>query len=106
MSSGTSGTTSGLSGSSEGTDTSSITAVSFVLTPAQAVMGLINYSTSEGQKLYKSATAALMEEGFGLDVADLKVFWKPYQIGPLSTTSRVSWTSQKMPVIPLQLSTT
>ena len=74
MSSGTSGTTSGLSGPSGGTGTSSTTAVAFALTPAQAVTGLIDYATSEGQKLYKSATAALTEEGFGLDAADLKVF--------------------------------
>jgi hypothetical protein len=39
-------------------------AAAFALTPAVAVIGVINYNTSEGQKLYASATAKLAEEQY------------------------------------------
>jgi hypothetical protein len=39
-------------------------AAAFALTPAVAVIGVINYNTSEGRKLYASATAKLAEEQY------------------------------------------
>ena len=72
-----SGTTSGSTAPSGGLGTSApapASSTTFSLTPAQAVGSTIDYSTTEGQKLYKAATAALAEEKFGLEAADLKVF--------------------------------
>ena len=74
MSSGSTGTVPSPSGTSGLTGGSSGTASIFALTPAQAVTGPINYRTLEGQKLYKSTTVALTDDGFGLDAANLKVF--------------------------------
>jgi hypothetical protein len=39
-------------------------AAAFALTPAVAVIGVINYNTAEGRKLYASATAKLAEEQY------------------------------------------
>ena len=48
----------------------------FSLTPATAVGGIIDYSTSAGLKLYTTATAKLEEDLFDCSANDLYFFLK------------------------------
>ena len=50
--------------------------MAFALTPAQAYQGIIDYSTTEGRKLYESATRRLYpsEEGFDCNPENLHGF--------------------------------
>ena len=51
-------------------------AVAFSLTPATSIGGVINYGTSQGRKLYATATAKLEEEPFDCVAEDLYSFLK------------------------------
>ena len=48
----------------------------FALTPTQSVVGIINYSTSEGRNIYRSATKQLTEELFDCNSEDMFGFLK------------------------------
>ena len=48
----------------------------FALTPATAVGGIIDYSTTQGRKMYASATAKLSEDLYDCNAEDLYAFLK------------------------------
>jgi len=70
--------------------------VTFSLTPATAIGGIIDYTTSSGRKMYASATAKLEEDQFDCVAEDLYSFlkalkdrsrefgWDSYGVGILS----------------------
>ena len=62
------------SNASKGSNQSEI--VAFSLTPATAIGGIINFSTSTGQKMYTLATAKLEEDLFDCDAEDPYSFLK------------------------------
>ena len=52
----------------------------FALTPAVAIQGVIDYSTSEGRKIYSTATAKLDEELYDCTPKELHQFLQPVQL--------------------------
>ena len=54
--------------------------VTFSLTPATAIGGIIDYSTNSGRKMYASATAKLEEDQFDCVAEDLYSFLKARQV--------------------------
>ena len=70
--------------------------ITFSLTPATAIGGIIDYSTNSGRKMYASATAKLEEDQFDCVAEDLYSFlkalkdrarefgWDTYGVGILS----------------------
>ena len=73
----------------------------FSLTPATAVGGIIDYSTSAGLKLYTAATAKLEEDLFDYSADDLYSFlkalkdrarehgWDEYGVGIMSIPDQI-----------------
>ena len=64
----------------EDSDVESITPqgnVAFALTPAMTHDGIVDYSTTQGRKLYDNATAKLDDELFDCNAEDLCAFLKP-----------------------------
>jgi len=49
-------------------------AANFALNPAQAIEGVIDFSTAEGTKLYRSATKKLQEDLFDCEPDQLYLF--------------------------------